>query len=178
MLVSAAGTPVMESACRQTPGTMDVQVVCLCNEATIKRRRWTEGARPCRRHSNQAPAGVFYSSVCLCDGAIMQAPPDRASLRLLHGARWRRIKSACLSLPQALQSDTCRYLCLGNGAAMQAPPEQASLRLVHGARLRRTEGACSSLPQALQPGTCRCACLCDGAAMQAPPDRASLQLRP
>ena len=59
--------------------------------------------------------------VCLCVAAAMNTPTDGASLRLLHGARWRRSQCACSPLPPALQPATCRCVCLCAGASMKAP---------------------------------------------------------
>ena len=87
------------------------------------------------------------------------APPDRARLRLLNGARRRRAHDCeCSSLPSALHTGTCR--CRRH--LKQAPPagvlplqrsryvdphDRASLRLLHGLRRRRThDGECSSRP--------------------------------
>ena len=102
------------------------------------------------RH-DQAPARVCRCVVC-DDGAAINAPTDRASLHLLHGARRWRTQGACSSL----SFGTCRHdqapvrVCrCDDGAAIIAPTDRASLHLLHGARRWRTQGACSSLPLAL-----------------------------
>ena len=81
------------------------------------------------------------------------APTDRASLRLLHGARRMHIHGDASSLPLnlALQPGTCRSLPLRRSRQWNVSTDRASLRLLHGARRKRTESACSSLPLALQP---------------------------
>ena len=86
---------------------------------------------------------------------------ERASLRLLHGARRRRSQGACSSLPLALWwrllATKTKHL---HGSDMpshrsrhQAPTtERTSLQLLHGSwwRRRRSQGACSCLPLALR----------------------------
>ena len=89
---------------------------------------------------------------CFCNGSRHATPTDRASLRLLHGARPRPTQGACSSLPLILE---CRVLaartrhlqvvCLHNASRHAAPTDRASLRLLRGARRRPTQGACESL---------------------------------
>ena len=57
----------------------------------------------------------LQEGACLCNGAAMDAPTDRASLQLLHGA-WRRWTqdSTCVLVSAAgtLQQGTCRCVLL------------------------------------------------------------------
>ena len=66
--------------------------VCACS-SSASGTRMESG----RRHHDEAPA-VLVSVFALSHHG---APTDRASLRLLHGARQRRSLGACASLPGA-----------------------------------------------------------------------------
>ena len=101
--------------------------------------------------------------------AAMRAPTDRASWRLLQGARRRPTQAACSSVPLALCGVGClppriRHLpaggfVLATESRHEAPNDRASVRLLHGARRRPTQGVCSSLllvlcdAKCLPPGT-------------------------
>ena len=82
--------------------------------------------RLCRLHSGGEclPPGPHTCNcrwLCLCNGSRHEAPTDRASLSLLHGARQRPTQGACSSLPLALRQrvlaartsgpHTCRLVC-------------------------------------------------------------------
>ena len=115
VLVSAAGIPV-ESACRRRdhPPANHLQVVCLCNGAAIKLRQIEQACgcstvrgrgglkicvllsaagtpveSACRRRDYQ-PATIMQVVCRRLQWSRHQAPKDRASMRVLHGARRRR----------------------------------------------------------------------------------------
>ena len=121
-------------------------------------RKLARSVRASWRLALQRPNHMQVQVVWFCHGSRHEAPTDRASLRLLHGARRRPTQGACLSLPLALRwrvlaaSSHARVcgLVFCDGSRHDAPTDRASLRLLHGARRRPTQGACLSLPLALQ----------------------------
>ena len=165
MLVSAADT--LGRACLP-PGPRTCRWLCLCigsrHEAPTDRaslpllagarRRPTQGAcfaLPLALSGGEClpPGPRTCRWLCLCIGSRHEeAPTDRASLRLLHGARRRPTQGACSSLPLALRCGEClplepgsmhmQVVCLCNGSRHEAPTDRASLRLLHGARQRPT----------------------------------------
>ena len=93
-----------------------------------------------------------------------RAPTGRASLRVVHGARWRRTEGACSSLPLALRPIRHLQCCLFPKSLRSAPRCEAEAD---------PQGACWSLPLALEWKSCsaamtrhlQVACVCNGAAM-------------
>ena len=86
--------------------------------------------------------------VCMCNGAIIGPPTDRASLRLLHGARQWWTQGACLFLPLALwwrvlaartKLMHLQMVWLLQRGRPKTSIDIASLLLLHGYRWRQTE---------------------------------------
>ena len=138
-------TPTVRASLRLLHGARRQQPQCACSCL-------------CRRHSNQAPAGVFaFVTEPPCYGAAMNTPTVRASLRLLHGRCEVEAASRCvlMSLPPALQPGTGRCVCFGDAAAMNTPTDGTRLRLLHGARRKRTQGK-EQAAQYMSTGKARC----------------------
>ena len=154
MLVSAFNTLVV-SVCRHDQAQARVCRCVVCDTkppSTLDRaslhllhgaRRWrTQGAcsslsfgtrveSACRH--DQALARVCRCVVC-DDGAAINAPTDRASLHLLHGARRWRTQGACSSLPLALGwrvlAVMTRHRHVSAGASFATTEPPSTLRLI------------------------------------------------
>ena len=150
-----ASLPLLHGARRRRP-----QGGAACSSLPLALIQWRVLAT--KAHA-LAPAGAFALSA---ETPPCEATTDRASLRLLHGARWRRPQGgACSSLRLALLR--WRVLATNDHALAPAgavafetelpPPceattDRASSWLLHGARRRRHQGGACHL-RVLATGT-------------------------